>query len=310
MDLRNLRYFAAIADAGGFSAATEIVHRSQPALSRAISDLEKDLGFALFAREGRRVALTPEGRSFLEQARPVIEGAGALEERARLFAAGRTFVLRVGAAPSTIERVLPPVLAAFQVKRPDVEVTLASHGGSALLAALERGELDAVLTRMTSSDVLESRQLFPSCLVAVVPARHRLASRKSLDVRDLADERVLVAPREFTSRMRFDEACRAIGIRPRIVFENHDHNALVALAATGFGIALVPSSVLLRGEVRPFPLLSGGAPMGAWFGLVTRRNARGPHIRDFLNVAAGQLKDSYPGKELQLPKLKRKISSP
>ncbi|CAN7781617.1 hypothetical protein LJR296_008047 [Cupriavidus necator] len=67
------------------------------------------MGFALFAREGRRVALTSEGRNFLEQARPVIEGAGGLEERARLFAGGRTFVLRVGAAPSTIERVLPLV---------------------------------------------------------------------------------------------------------------------------------------------------------------------------------------------------------
>ncbi|CAN7781630.1 LysR family transcriptional regulator substrate-binding protein [Cupriavidus necator] len=159
-----------------------------------------------------------------------------------------------------------------------MEVTLASDGGSALLTALERGELDAVFTHMTSSNVRESRQLFPSCFVAAVPGRHRLASRKSLDVRDLADERVLVAPREFTNRMRFDEACRTIGIRPRIVFENHDHNALVALAATGFGIALVPSSVLLRGEVRPFPLISGGSAIGAWFGH-SSQHARAAHPR-------------------------------
>uniref|UniRef100_UPI003F4979E9 LysR family transcriptional regulator n=1 Tax=Cupriavidus necator TaxID=106590 RepID=UPI003F4979E9 len=304
MDLRNLRYFEAIANAGSFSAATAVLHRTQPALSRAIQDLEAELGFALFVREGRRIALTPEGRSVLEEARPVIEGACALEAHARLLASGKTSILRIGGATSTIERALPALIAGFRTTHPHVEITLATDSGSGLLAGLEQGELDAVFTRQTSSDLLESRRLFPLHVVAAIHAPHPLSGHPSLDVRQLGNEPLLLAPETFTSRILFDAACAQVGFRPRILFQNHDHNALVALASVGYGIAIVPSTVLLTApNIHVVPVRNARGLMGLWTGLVIRRGTQRPHVLEFVDEAARRLGRVYPGKELNLPAL-------
>lgn len=304
MDLRNLRYFEAIAAAGSFSAATAVLHRTQPALSRAIQDLEAEMGFALFVREGRRIALTPEGRSVLEEARPVIEGAGAIEARARLLASGKTSILRIGGATSTIERVVPALIAGFRITHPRVEITLATDSGSSLLAGLEQGELDAVFTRQISSDLLESRRLFPMHVVAAIHAAHPLSGRPSLDVAELGNEPLLLTPGGFTSRILFDVACARAGVRPRIQFQNHDHNALVALASVGYGIAIVPSTVLLTvPDIRVVPVRNARRLLGLWIGLVMRCGTQRPHVLEFVEEAARRLGMAYPGKELNLPAL-------
>ena len=180
MHLRSLNYFATVAETGSVSAAAERLHRSQPALSRAVQELESELGVALFVRHGRRIALSPEGWSVLREAKLVLGSADVLLERARLLSAGRSAVLRIGGAASTVERVLPPLLRTFATQRPDVEVSLTIDSGGRLLESLDRGELDVVFTRETSSETLVSRRLFPMHVVAVVPARHELARRKAV----------------------------------------------------------------------------------------------------------------------------------
>ena len=103
-----------MAESGSFSVAAELMHRSQPAVSRAIQELEVDLGVELFTRNGRRVTLSPEGWSLLRDVKIVLEHADVLIERARLLAAGKSLVLRVGGASSSIERVLPRLIQKFQ----------------------------------------------------------------------------------------------------------------------------------------------------------------------------------------------------
>src|SRR5215470_12256694 len=124
MELRHLRYFAAVADAGSVSDAARRLHLTQHALSRQIQDLERDFACRLFDRIGRRIVLTKDGDEILGRARRLLADAEALRERARALAGGETGVLRVGAPPQFIEAAMPKVLTRYASAYPGVEVQL------------------------------------------------------------------------------------------------------------------------------------------------------------------------------------------
>src|SRR5436190_5053666 len=113
MELRHLRYFVAAAEAENVSRAALKLHLSQPALSRQIRDLEGELGFQLFERSAKSVRLTEAGRSFLKEARAVLERADEAVRSARAIATGGRAELHVGYAPSPTVRIMPPILRAF-----------------------------------------------------------------------------------------------------------------------------------------------------------------------------------------------------
>ena len=302
MNLRNLQYFVSVAETRSVSAAAERLHRSQPAVSRAIQDLETDLGFALFLREGRRMMPTAEARGLLAHARMVLRDADELGERARQLASGKVAVLRVGGVASTVESVLPRLLAAYRQTHPQVEVALSVDSGSGILAALEQGELDVIATREVSIEHLASRRLFPMHIVAVLRKGHPLARRRGIPVGDLARENLTIGPSPFTSRMMFDAACRRADVRPRIVLESAYQRALVALAEVDHGIAILPSTISLAGHaVQACPILDDGRPMGIWTSLVWDRRRPADTVDSFVDIAARALQKNYPGAELRLP---------
>ena len=311
MDLRSLRYFAEIAETENFSRAALRVRRSQPALSRCMQELESELGLKLFERVGRRVALTSNGRALLGRVRILLNDVEAIAEQARLLAAGKTFILRVGGAANFIERVLPEVLKRYRARWPQVEVILEPEGGSALLAALERGEIDVAITRYAESAFLSAEPAFPLYVLAAVPRAHRLARQRSVTVHDLEKERLLVAPLSVTSRRLFESACRESQVRPRIALESHELNALVALAEADQGVAVIPSSVDVRDRaVIALPVCHGGKPLASWTALVwDRRRAQPDHARDFVRMAATYLRKNYPGSDLRLPQPERQAAS-
>src|SRR5689334_12770760 len=133
MELRHLRYFVAVADAGSVSRAARRLHVTQPALSRQIQDLERDFACRLFDRIGRRIVLTKDGDEILERTRRLLADAEALRERGRALGGGEAGVLRVGAVPQFIEAALPEVLTRYALRYPGVDVQLVEDGGGALL---------------------------------------------------------------------------------------------------------------------------------------------------------------------------------
>lgn len=302
MDLRSLRYFAEIAETENFSRAASRLRRSQPALSRCMQELESELGLKLFERLGRRIALTSNGRALLGRVRILLSDVEEIAEHARLLAAGKTSILRVGGAANLIERVLPEVLRRYRLRWPQVEVLLKPEGGSALLIALERGEIDIAITRYAQTAFLGAELAFPLYVLAAVPRGHRFARQKSVSIFDLGKERVLVAPSSVTSRSLFEAACQESGIRPRIALESHELNALVALAEADQGVAVIPSSVDVRGRsIAAVPVFHRNKPLASWTGLVWDRRREQPQFaRDFVREAAAYLRKNYPGKDLKL----------
>lgn len=168
MELRHLRYFVAVVDAGGVSKAAARLRLTQPALGRQVRDLERELGIRLFDRIGRRMQLTAEGEDVLARCRGLLTDAESLVERSRALAGGATGVLRIGATPQTLESVIARFMPRFQRTHPGIDLHLIEDGGPRLFGHIERGTIHLALTAAADGG-FASRALFPTVAMAVIP---------------------------------------------------------------------------------------------------------------------------------------------
>jgi DNA-binding transcriptional LysR family regulator len=299
MNFRHLRAFATIVDAGGYARAAERLHLSQPALSRQIHALELELGISLFDRVGRGVRLTSQGEDLLRHSRRLLTEVASLGERARALKAGQAGLLRVGATPQAIESLLADFLTGYERRHPLVEVELKDAGGAQLGDLLDRGEIEVAI--MPAGDArFEGRALYPMCLLAVVPEGHRLSRRPLLEVAELESEPLLLLSRGFASYTWFQAACQIAHVRPRVILESGAPQAVIALARTGHGIAVVPSPVRIPREgVRIMPVIHRGASIGSWTvaGWDSRRFFA-PYAEFFVGELAAATRRDYPGRDL------------
>jgi len=299
MNLRHLRTFVGVADAGGLRRAAGRVHLSQPAISRQLHALEAELGVRLFDLIGRRVQLTSAGEDLLQRSRRLLIDAEAIGERARALKSGQTGLLRVGAMPQLIESLMVPFLKRYRRRHPAVEVRLTEDGGVRLPIRLERGDVH-LATIPEADERFDSRPLFPIYVLAVMAPDHRLKRRAVLDIVDLAGEPLLLLTRAFASREWFHSACQAARIRPNIVFESAAPQTLVSLAAAGDGIALVPQAVLLSyARVQAIPLVYRGQPIGRWQTIAWNpQRFLAPYAQDFVVELTTYTRTNYPNRNV------------
>lgn len=304
MELRHLRYFVTVADAGGFAKAAVQLRITQPALWRQIRDLETELGLRLFERVGRRVRITGEGADLLARGRDLLTRAESLSERARALKGGHAGTLRVGATSMTIESVLAGFSARWGRRHPEIEVRLTEDSGSRVLDQLERGELQFAVT-VWGDRRFRSRPLFPGGVLVVIPATHRLRARKTVEVTDLADQPLLLLRNDFISRRWFDAACEVAHVRPRVLLESGAPHTLTALARAGRGIAVVPTNVYVaRARVRVALVLLSGRPLGGWLGISwDPRRFLPAYAESFIEELTAATARSYPGQEFRLASL-------
>ena len=299
MNLRHLRAFATIVDVGGFARAAARLHLSQPALSRQIGALEAELGVPLFDRIGRRMQLTSHGEDLLQRSRRLLAEAESLGERARELKSGETGILRVAATPQVIENLLAPFLLHYRRAHPGIELHFVEDGGARLLGRLERGEVHLSITPAGTTR-FEGRLLYPMHVIAALPAAHRLARRSVLEIAELGDEPLLLPQRGFGSREWFDIGCDIAHIRPRVLLESAAPHTLVALAATGYAIAILPSNARVpRDGVRSVPLVHRGASIGRWAHIAwDPERFLAPYAEHFVAELATRCARDFPGRDL------------
>ena len=190
MELRHLRYFIAVADAGSLTVAAEQkLHTSQPSLSRQIRDLEREVGVQLINRSAHGIELTSAGKAFLDHARTVLLQAEAAKEAAQRSAhlAKPTFAL--GFLSGSEIGLLPEVSRILHNEFPGIEIRLASDYSPALAKALMRGKLDAAFMRAEEHmGDLAQRRVRTDPLLFVFPNDHRLASQESVAPQEIAGE--------------------------------------------------------------------------------------------------------------------------
>ena len=299
MNLRHLQTFVAVADAGGLRRAASRVNLSQPAISRQLDALEAELGVRLFDLIGRRVQLTSAGEDLLQRSRRLLIDAEAIGERARALKSGQTGVLRVGAMPQLIDSLMVPFLKLYRRRHPGVEIRLTEDGGLRLPMRLERGDVN-LATIPEADKRFDSRLLFPIYTLAVMAPDHRLRRRAVLDVEDVAGDPLLLLSRAFASREWFYSACQAARIRPNIVFESAAPQTLVALAAAGEGIAVVPQAVVIsHARVHAVPLAHRGVPIGRWQTIAWHpQRFLSPYAHDFVGELVTYTRANYPNRDL------------
>ncbi|WP_320670105.1 LysR family transcriptional regulator [Patulibacter defluvii] len=243
MEVRQLRYFATLAEELHFTRAAARLHIAQPALSQQIRRLEDAVGVALVDRSTHRVALTAAGQALLARARTVLAEVDAARAELADLAGVRAGRLTVGITPTPGPLDLPGLLAAFHAAHPEVELDV-REGLSVELAAQLRGDaLDlAFVTTLAASDraQLETTRLAAEPLVAAVPTGHRLAEQGSVALADLAGERLVAFPRRATIRELLERRAAAAGLVLPVAFEVGGGARARALVARGLAVAVLP----------------------------------------------------------------------
>jgi len=298
LDPRLLRALVAVADHGGFSAAAAALHLTQPALSRRIAELESALGLQLLERTSRRVALTQAGVEMLARFRGLLAEGDATRERALALSQGRAGILRVGCAPMIMESVVAPLIAKYRKRCPDVDLRLLESGGASAQEAVLSGRLDVAVASPVERR-LHARPLFPWCLLAVVARSHPFARARTIDVARLAQQPVLTLPAGFGTRALFDAACETANVRPAIRLEAAAAQTLVAAARASYGIAVVPTVLLMNPRgVKALPLVVSGKSSGRWLAVMwNAKRPQPPFLMAFADLLEEALRDEYPGRE-------------
>ena len=244
-DLRRLRHFVAVAEAGGFTRAAASLHLSQQALSSSIRQLEKDLNAALFTRMGRQVTLTRAGQTLLSEGRVLLAAARTVAEHVEKVGAStaETFVVGHTPALSGIEAytILEPAIDAF----PDSSFTLRQLYPADLTSAVLDGSVQLGLRRgVVPPDDLAAAVVGYHRVRLAVPSNHRLADRRRVDIDELADEQIVLwAPpgASYYSDLLVG-ACRRAGFEPNYVISRVQGAATVAAPLTTDAIAFVTAA--------------------------------------------------------------------
>jgi LysR family transcriptional regulator, hca operon transcriptional activator len=243
MELRHLRYFLAVAEAGSLTvAAKHTLHTSQPSLSRQIQSLEHEIGAPLFTRSAHGVQLTASGRIFLDHARLVLAQVNAARDATRRAATPSKPCFSIGFLTGHELAWMPTTLQILRNELPNVNVMISSQTSPQLAMALAKGQLDAAfLRRERGLPELEFRPLITEPLLVVMPSDHRLASRPAIGPRDLVGETFLsVSDTAPVLRVVIDDYLRRskVDILPHHEIDNL--SMAVSLVVSTRGVALLP----------------------------------------------------------------------
>jgi DNA-binding transcriptional LysR family regulator len=292
MDIHHLREFAAIAETGSFSKAARQLHIAQPPLSRHIRQLEDELGIKLFVRTATGVQITREGSLLLHQARAVLDDASALFDLAVRARSGRAGMLRVAMAPGLCE-VVNRIRIHLVKSVPQLSIEGMDMTSSQQYAALRRRIVDVGLLRHVPEDAdIEAEPLFPERFVVLVSELHPLAKKRTLKLKQLAGERLLLQDRDWAA-LTHDKILAmyaAEGLTPNVATREATpgNQASMLAVASGEAICLSSSSSFSRSYqplngLAVIPLDEPDAELKvqvAW-----RKGETLPVLCDFLNAA-------------------------
>jgi len=244
MELRHLRYFVAVAEAGSLTvAAQRMLHTSQPSLSRQIRDLEDEVGTELLTRRARGIDLTPAGRTFLDHARLVLSQVEAACEAARRAARPAKPCFTMGFLTGHELTWMPETLRILRDELPNIDVMISSQYSPLLAEGLSKGKLDAAFLRKERAlPDLAFRLLVKEPLTVILPSDHHLAALKAISPRDLAGETfVIVSHTAPVLRAVIDNYLERSGIKITPTHEADHVTMGISLIMSTRGVGLLPA---------------------------------------------------------------------
>jgi LysR family transcriptional regulator, transcription activator of glutamate synthase operon len=244
MELRQLRYLIEVAERQHVTEAADHLNVAQSAVSYQITKLEEELGVKLLERVGRNIKITPIGKIFLQFAISALKTLDEGKEKVEEYLNPLGGTLHIGYPSSLSIYWLPNLISAYKEVAPNVNFRL-RHGSYAyLIDAVKKGEIDLAFlgpVPMKEPD-LEAKILFMENIVALIPERHPLADKRSLNLSDLRTDPFVLFPDGYVLRKIAVDACHEAGFEPNIVSEGEDMDALKGLVSAGIGVSLLPES--------------------------------------------------------------------
>ena len=242
MDLRALRYFITVLEAGSISRAAHSLYVAQPALTAQIKKLEDELGVPLVERAPRKVMLTPAGRDAAERARRIVAEVEQMKEAARRSQDPEAGTVRLGMFPTLGPYLLPHVVPRIRARFPHLELLLVEEKSDVLLSRLREGKLDAGLLALpVADDQLHTEFLFEEPFVLAVPESHPLAQRGSLTLAELSHQQLLLLEDGHCLREQALDVCRLSGANEKSEFRATSLETLRQMVAADVGITLLPT---------------------------------------------------------------------
>ncbi len=268
MELRHLRYFVAVAEELNFTRAAQRLNTAQPSLSQQIKQLEAHVGVPLLDRSKRHVALTPGGKAFLAEARDILAHVERAGQRARRAQQGKSAELIVGVVPAAEIKILPKLIPLVERSLPNVRLVFHNLPSAEQKRLLVTGSLDLGMLRGPFEDPrLEVEVILWEKLVAGLPARHPLARKKAVSIRQLNELPFIMVSREGSPELHdaVQAFCERAGLHPRTVQQADNILGNLNMIRAGIGFALLPDyamSILPSGVVvkplawKPEPVVS------------------------------------------------------
>ncbi len=289
MDLRQLKYFLAVAEELNIGRAANRLHISQPPLTRQIKAIEDELGTQLFTRTPKGVELTQAGEMFKEEASNIRMLVEAAIDRVQRAGEGKLGRLDVGIFGSAIYDLIPKLLQDFKRKVPGVRIVLHTMTKSEQIEALQQRRITVAFNRMTPPAPGIGRELVATeRLFLVLPQDHDLAKLKEVPFRALADHPLVLFPSvgrpNFIDKVH--ELCRQQGFEPTVAQEVGDAVTGIALVARGFGLTLIPESAAkaLSVEGTTFRPLADAPYAVVDLSCLYRASDQSPLLKAFLTV--------------------------
>ena len=255
MDLKQLRYFVAVAEAGHITRAAQRLGMQQPPLSQQMKSLETRVGAQLLRRHARGVSMTPAGELLLDDARRILADVASLEDRIARAAGGERGRLAIAFTSSAAaHRLTPDVLRAYRTRFPGVDLVLDENNAAGIIEGISAGRFDCGLLREPNAHPrgMAFEMLLREPVLAALPVDHRLlrARRKRqgryrLSLADLADEGFVLVRRPGAPGLYANllALCHALGFEARIVAEVPRTTTCLNLVAAGAGVSVVPASM-------------------------------------------------------------------
>jgi len=250
METRKLRYVLTVAEELSFMRAAARLHMTQPPLTKQIQEVEAELGVRLFDRTKRVVQLTKAGEVFVERARRLLQDFDQLRRASGQADRGEAGRLTIGFLGAIAFDLFPRILREYRAQVPDVRIGLLESDNQALMEGLRGRTIDAAFLRPYYQDAdIAMKTLLRDHFVVALPARHRLAAKKAISIRDLAEEPFVTASRSpvpsiYAQTMTI---CEKAGFHPRVAQASTHLHTAIALVSAGMGVALVPGSIMNLG---------------------------------------------------------------
>jgi LysR family hydrogen peroxide-inducible transcriptional activator len=242
MEVHQLRYFCAVARHGTFTRASEVEHVAQPSLSQQILKLEAELGARLFDRLPRSAKLTVFGKAFLPKAERILRELEEARTELRDMSGNEKGEVVVGIIPTIAAYLLPTLLGDFTVRHPLITIKIIEDITPALLQRLHERTIDlAVAALPIAGSELASVELFEEKFYAVLPEKHRLASRGFISLAQLNREPFLLLKEGHCFRDSLIAACHKLKMTPSIVFESGQFATILGMVSAGMGVSAVPA---------------------------------------------------------------------